>query len=73
MSGILAPKPVSSFAHFNFDDHLMKAIRKAGYTQPSPIQAQVGYVHIYYRYRYIDSISQSSIQAQVGHKYVGII
>jgi ATP-dependent RNA helicase DDX42 len=40
VSGILAPKPVSSFAHFNFDDKLMKAIRKAGYTQPTPIQAQ---------------------------------
>ena len=47
MSGILAPKPVSSFAHFNFDDRLMKAVRKAGYTQPSPIQAQVRW---YYRY-----------------------
>jgi ATP-dependent RNA helicase DDX42 len=41
VSGVLAPKPVSSFAHFNFDDQLMKAIRKAGYTQPTPIQAQV--------------------------------
>ena len=41
VSGILAPKPVSSFAHFNFDDKLMKAIRKAGYSQPTPIQAQV--------------------------------
>jgi ATP-dependent RNA helicase DDX42 len=40
VSGILAPKPVSSFAHFGFDDRLMKAIRKAGYTQPTPIQAQ---------------------------------
>jgi len=41
VSGILAPKPVSSFAHFNFDDRLMKAVRKAGYCQPTPIQAQV--------------------------------
>ena len=41
MSGILAPKPVSSFAHFNFDDRLMRSIRKSGYSQPTPIQAQV--------------------------------
>ena len=41
VSGILAPKPVSSFAHFNFDSHLTKAVRKAGYSQPTPIQAQV--------------------------------
>jgi len=41
VSGILAPKPVSSFAHFNFDEQLMKTIRKAGYSQPTPIQAQV--------------------------------
>ena len=34
-------KPVSSFAHFQFDEALMKAIRKAGYTQPTAIQAQV--------------------------------
>ncbi len=40
MSGILPPKPVSSFAHFGFDEQLMKAVRKAGYTQPTPIQAQ---------------------------------
>ena len=42
ISGIMADyKPVSSFAHLNFDDALMKAIRKANYTSPSPIQAQV--------------------------------
>ena len=41
VSGIMAPKPVSSFAHFGFDERLMKAIGKAGYTQPTPVQAQV--------------------------------
>lgn len=34
------PRPVSSFAHFGFDDSLMKVIRKSEYTQPTPIQAQ---------------------------------
>lgn len=34
------PKPVSSFAHFGFDEQLMKVIRKSEYTQPTPIQAQ---------------------------------
>ena len=34
-------KPVSSFAHFGFDENLMKSVRKAGYTTPMPIQAQV--------------------------------
>nr|CAI5824222.1 unnamed protein product [Callosobruchus analis] len=34
------PKPVSSFGHFGFDDKLLKAIIKAEYTTPTPIQAQ---------------------------------
>ena len=34
------PRPASSFAHFNFDEQLMKIIRKCEYTQPTPIQAQ---------------------------------
>ena len=34
------PHPVSSFAHFGFDDLLIKVIRKSEYTQPTPIQAQ---------------------------------
>lgn len=40
VTGVKAPKPVSSFAHFNFDEQLMKLIRKCEYTQPTPIQAQ---------------------------------
>ena len=40
VSGIAAPKPVCSFAHYNFDEKLTDAIRKAGYTEPTPIQAQ---------------------------------
>uniref|UniRef100_T1IT60 ATP-dependent RNA helicase DDX42 n=1 Tax=Strigamia maritima TaxID=126957 RepID=T1IT60_STRMM len=40
VSGADPAKPVSSFAHFGFDDPLIKAIRKSEYTQPSPIQAQ---------------------------------
>lgn len=40
VSGILPPKPVTSFGHFSFDEQLMKSIRKASYTQPTPIQAQ---------------------------------
>ena len=42
VSGIDPPKPVSSFGHFGFDEKLIKSIVKAGYTQPMPIQAQVG-------------------------------
>ena len=34
------PKPISSFAHFGFDEALMKAIRRAEYSQPTSIQAQ---------------------------------
>ncbi len=41
VSGYNAPRPVCSFAHFNFDEQLMKVIRKSGFTQPTPIQAQV--------------------------------
>jgi len=41
VSGIDPPKPVTSFAHFGFDENLMKAVRKAGYEKPTPIQAQV--------------------------------
>ena len=42
VSGPSPPKPVTSFAHFGFDEQLMKTIRKMEYTQPTPIQAQVG-------------------------------
>jgi ATP-dependent RNA helicase DDX42 len=40
VSGPSPPNPVTSFAHFGFDDSLMKAIRKHEYTQPTPIQTQ---------------------------------
>lgn len=40
VSGNNPPKPVSSFAHFGFEEKLMKAIIKAEYTSPTPIQAQ---------------------------------
>lgn len=40
VSGSSPPKPVSSFGHLNFDDKLIKAIIKAEYTTPTPIQAQ---------------------------------
>ncbi|KFM65708.1 ATP-dependent RNA helicase DDX42, partial [Stegodyphus mimosarum] len=40
VSGALPPKLVTSFAHFGFDEKLMKAIRKSEYIQPTPIQAQ---------------------------------
>ena len=46
--GLDPPKPVCSFAHFNFDESLMKAIRKSDYTQPTAIQAQVTILSIYY-------------------------
>jgi ATP-dependent RNA helicase DDX42 len=41
-SGLNVPKPVTSFAHFGFDEQLMNVIRKSEYTQPTSIQAQVG-------------------------------
>ncbi|XP_028131448.1 ATP-dependent RNA helicase DDX42 isoform X1 [Diabrotica virgifera virgifera] len=40
VTGSNAPKPVSSFAHFGFEEKLMKAIIKAEYSTPTPIQAQ---------------------------------
>ncbi|VEL27852.1 unnamed protein product [Protopolystoma xenopodis] len=40
VSGPSPPRPVCSFAHLGMDEPLMEAIRKAGYTQPTPIQAQ---------------------------------
>ncbi|KAL1497232.1 hypothetical protein ABEB36_008227 [Hypothenemus hampei] len=40
VTGSNAPKPVASFGHFGFDDKLLKAIVKAGYSSPTPIQAQ---------------------------------
>ena len=40
VGGAVPPKPVSSFAHFGFDEALMKAIRKSEFSQPTPIQAQ---------------------------------
>lgn len=40
VSGYNVPKPCISFAHFGFDEDLMNAIVKAGYTEPSAIQRQ---------------------------------
>ncbi|XP_015922773.1 ATP-dependent RNA helicase DDX42 [Parasteatoda tepidariorum] len=40
VTGPAPPKLVASFAHFGFDESLIKAIRKSEYTQPTPIQAQ---------------------------------
>lgn len=40
VSGEDPPKPVCSFAHFRFDEQLMRVIRRSEYTQPTPIQAQ---------------------------------
>ncbi|CAG9763227.1 unnamed protein product [Ceutorhynchus assimilis] len=40
VTGANIPKPVASFAHFGFDDKLLKTIIKAEYTSPTPIQAQ---------------------------------
>lgn len=40
VTGFDAPKPVTSFGHFGFDEPLMKSIRKSEYTQPTPIQSQ---------------------------------
>ncbi|KAI8063762.1 P-loop containing nucleoside triphosphate hydrolase protein [Gongronella butleri] len=40
VSGGDVAKPCVSFAHFGFDDDLMQAIIKAGYTEPTTIQRQ---------------------------------
>lgn len=40
VTGPVPPKPVTSFAHFGFDESLLKVIRKLEYTQPTPIQSQ---------------------------------
>lgn len=39
-TGASIAKPVCSFAHFNFDQLLMKQIIKSEFTTPTPIQAQ---------------------------------
>uniref|UniRef100_F1KV40 RNA helicase n=1 Tax=Ascaris suum TaxID=6253 RepID=F1KV40_ASCSU len=40
VAGFNPPKPVSSFAHFGFDEALMNTIRKSEYEHPTAIQAQ---------------------------------
>ncbi|XP_041785792.1 ATP-dependent RNA helicase DDX42-like isoform X2 [Anopheles merus] len=40
VSGPMPPHPVTSFAHFGFDESLMKSIRKSEFSTPTPIQAQ---------------------------------
>jgi hypothetical protein len=35
------PKPVVSFAHFNFDKAIMAQIRRSEFEKPTPVQAQV--------------------------------
>ena len=39
-SGASPSKPCVSFAYFGFDQHLMSAIQRSGFTEPTPIQAQ---------------------------------
>lgn len=46
VTGNFPPNPVSSFGHFGFDDKLLKAIIKAEYSSPTPIQAQVSFKKI---------------------------
>lgn len=41
VAGFDPPKPVTSFAHFGFDEALLSVIRKSDYEHPTPIQAQV--------------------------------
>lgn len=45
-----APKPVVSFAHFMFDETLMKSIRKIQFEKPTPIQAQVDEISNFLRF-----------------------
>lgn len=40
VTGNNPPKPVSSFGHLGFDEKLIKAIIRAEYATPTPIQAQ---------------------------------
>lgn len=40
VSGADAPRPVSSFAHFGFDEQLLHCIRKSDFSSPTPVQAQ---------------------------------
>ena len=40
VTGAHLPKPVCSFAHFNFDEQLMNVIRKSEFTHPTPIQVR---------------------------------
>uniref|UniRef100_A0A0N5ADR4 RNA helicase n=1 Tax=Syphacia muris TaxID=451379 RepID=A0A0N5ADR4_9BILA len=40
VAGLNPQKPVSSFAHFGFDEALMNVIRKSEYEHPTAIQAQ---------------------------------
>ncbi|PAA88539.1 hypothetical protein BOX15_Mlig009050g1 [Macrostomum lignano] len=40
VQGVEAPYPICSFAHLGLDDQLMDSISRAGFTQPTPIQAQ---------------------------------
>jgi len=39
VSGPSPPRPVTSFAHFGFDDQLLKSIRKSEFSQPTSIQS----------------------------------
>lgn len=48
MSGFGPVRPAISFAHFGFDSHLMGVIRKSEYSTPTPIQAQVDKILIFF-------------------------
>uniref|UniRef100_A0A915JC65 RNA helicase n=1 Tax=Romanomermis culicivorax TaxID=13658 RepID=A0A915JC65_ROMCU len=40
VTGLKPARPVTSFAHFGFDEHLLSVIRKSEFSQPTPIQSQ---------------------------------
>ena len=42
VTGFSPPKPCVSFAHFGFEEELLTLIRKSEFSQPTPIQSQVG-------------------------------
>ncbi len=68
--GVNIPRPVVSFAHFGFDERLMKTLRKSEFTTPSSIQAQVRI--IYQKFVFLILFYQAIPSALSGRDIIGI-
>jgi ATP-dependent RNA helicase DDX42 len=71
--GVNIPRPVVSFAHFGFDERLMKTLRKSEFSTPTAIQTQVpSRPFVFGRNLMVISLLQAIPAALSGRDIIGI-